>query len=131
MVTESTLEKRQYVRHKHTGDLAYLVDMGDRIVARLDRPDQQIDKPYSKDSGLWVPEDLTDRPFTKAQVSKVAFALDVAMCELLRMMPEGRRYWEGLKDSQRIEFISDGPRGPEIRRELWKAAMGVLNKLAK
>lgn len=130
MQTETDLSKRRWFRHHQTGDLGFLIEKDGKPFIRLDRSGQAIDKPYSEDSNRWVEESL-DRPFTLAQVSKVAFALDVAVCELIGLHVESKRQWIGLKDHERIAFIQDGPQGPPLRREMWQRAMEVLKRLAK
>lgn len=117
--------ERQYYRSSDTGDLGWLVrrDGKDRI--RLDRPMQEIVKPF--DEGKWV-EEREWKPFSRTQVQKLLFELDKQMCFLLSLYKEAKKDWLSLKDEERIEWMKNGPGPGNLRAEVYKAVFKILER---
>lgn len=115
---ENPPAKRWYKR-KSDGQLGYMTEVNGREMIRLDRPnDPTAVVPYSED---WDPVS-SDRPISKHQVAKIAFAADRALCLVLAKHAEAKEEWVGLTDAKRLKFVKEGPPAdPPLRRELYEA----------
>lgn len=115
--------ERTYFRHHYTGDLGWMVrrDGGDSI--RLDRPNQEIIRPYR--SGEWLPQKEV-RQMTEMQMAQIAFEADRALCRFIGEHERANREWLSVKEEKRIAWMRQGPASPLIRRAMWEAVMGAL-----
>lgn len=125
--------QRLYYRHKDTGDLGYLVQVDGRPKIRLDRPNQVMLRPFSDQ--VWVPDD-TARTLQPMQKATVAFMADKQLCLVLGLASEAKRDWTRMRDSERIEWLRNGPRKVNdptvnaVRDHLFAAIMGVMERLS-
>lgn len=117
--------ERQYYRSTSDGNLGWLVrrDGKDRI--RLDRPNQEIVKPFEQ--GKWI-EEQEWKPFSRTQVSHFAWDCDIRLCKMLGLYQEAKREWLSLRDEERIEWMKSGPGPGNLRAEIYAAIMDVLRK---
>ncbi len=115
--------ERAFHRHSTTGDLGWLVRREGKDCIRLDRPAQEIVRPFRPDE--WIVE-REHRPLTKYQLAQVAFEADKKLCFFLGHHDLSRREWLALKDEPRIAFTNNGPGGKGPRQQLFNAIMSVL-----
>lgn len=123
---EPKASERAWHRDASTGDRGFLVKRNGRAYIKLDRPMQEILKPYQV--GNWIP-DLETRPMTRGQLGQIAFEADRKLCFFIGEHDRSKRSWLDLSDEQRIEWNKHGPKG-EIRGGLWAAIMGNLARHA-
>lgn len=119
--------ERIYVRSATTGDLGWMCKREGKQCVRLDRPMQEIIKPYLDTE--WIPES-DHRPLTRLQLSQIAFEADKALCLYIGMHDLARREWKLLTERQRITWTETGPGRGSGRRELFLAVMNSLGHLA-
>jgi len=117
--------ERTYYRHALTGDLGWLVRRDGAEHILLDRPGQEIAKPFKP--GEWTVE-AEYRPLTRMQFAQVAFAADKALCLALGKHLLARREWLSMRDEDRIVFMQMGPRAGGGRQELFEAIMASLER---
>jgi len=116
--------KVRWYKRKSDGQLGYMVDQHGREAIRLDRPAQVIVEPYT--DSKWEPVSA-ERPVTKAQVARIAFAADRALCLMLALHGEARKEWVGLSDKDRIEWVANGPPAdPPLRRAMYQAILALF-----
>jgi len=116
---------RVWYRSRTTGDRGYVYQDGERVRIRLDRPNDEITRPFH--SGEWI-EEAEVRNFTPMQLAQIAFVADRQLCTFLGEHAEAKLDWRSLKEDRRIKFMKGGPDGPQIRQELFRAMMGILRK---
>jgi len=106
-------------RNATTGDRGFLVRMDDRDWIRMDRGAGVEDlRPYRASD--WIEERETRR-LSAAAVARVAFDADRALCAALGLVKESRRDWLSLSDSERIQWMNDGP--PDDPRSALRSAV--------
>lgn len=114
-----------WYRSRATGDRGYIYQDGDKVRIRLDRVNEEVSRPFVP--GEWI-EEAEVRNFTRMQMAQVAFSADRLLCTFLGLHTDAKLDWLSLKEERRIGFMKEGPKAPEIRRELWQAIMGVLKR---
>lgn len=119
---------RKLVRNKQTGDLGYLVKRSGKIVVRLDRPNQEILRPYSV--GEWQDED-TQRPLATIHVARVAFEADRALLAVLGDHSRASKTWTQLTDSERVRWLNGGPTDRTERSAVYRAILGALEPFTR
>jgi hypothetical protein len=95
---------------------------------RLDRPLQEIVKPFRKNA--WELEKQA-RPMSRFQATQVAFEADKRLCLILGLHDKARRDWIDLSDDQRIDWERHGPTKPLSRMTLYKAIKKAMAPLTK
>lgn len=121
--------ERMYYRSTTTGDRAYLVRREGKDHIRLDRPMEEIIKPFRPND--WVREE-THAPLARAHIVQVAFEADKRLCPFLGLHTEARKEWLSLTDGDRIQWLHDGPKTTNVaRRNLWKHIMKALEPLTE
>lgn len=120
--------ERTYYRHKQTGDLGYLVVREGQDKIRLDRPNEEVIRRFQGDD--WIPE-LEHRPMTRAQAAQVAYEADRKLCGFLGLFDRSRKEWQLLHEDQRIHWVDNGPAGPPIRGDVFRAVMGALERVVQ
>lgn len=121
-------DQREWYRDRDSGDLGWLVRREGKSMIRLDRPMQEIIKPFRKNK--WELEKQS-RPMNKFQVTQVAFEADRKLCLVLGLHDKARREWLSLSDNQRIEWEREGPTSPLSRMTLYRAIKKALAPLTK
>jgi hypothetical protein len=123
--------ERVYYRHFRDGNRGYLVERDGQQCIKLDRPNEDIVRPF-KDAE-WLPE-RENRPCTKAQITKVAFEADKALCGALGMFVEAKREWLNMKEPKRIAWMAGAASPPSelrgLRKELYQRIMALLEPIA-
>lgn len=114
--------EREYYRDVRTGDRGYVVIEDGNKCIKLDRPMHSVVRAYREQD--WTPDKET-RPMTEAQCAQVAFAADVLLCKFLGHQALGKREWLLMKDSERIEWVKNGP-ASGVRKRLWDSTMALL-----
>ncbi len=127
-MSDVPVSERTWFRHARTGDRGYLVVKDGKQFIRLDRPMEELLHPFRPDQGIWNPDNET-RPFSKFQLAQVAFEADRQLCRMLGMHSTADRTWLAMKEQDRLKFIDKGPQGPDVRRDVYQAIMGVLAPL--
>jgi hypothetical protein len=120
---DTPMEKRRYYRHTKTGDRAYLILVGGKEHIRLDRPNEEIVRPFNDSE--WI-EERSEAPLSPAQVAQVAFEADKKLCAFLGLHLTARKEWASLLDRERIAWMQDGP-DDAMRQRLWGAIMGAMD----
>lgn len=119
--------ERIYYRRCDTGDRGYLVWRDGKQCIRYDQPGVDRTLPFRVTD--WTPE-TENLEYTTLQLAQVAFAADTELCKQLGYYGLAKKTWIGLKDEERIEFMTNGPRG-EHRRKLFLAIMETLKGLKR
>lgn len=119
--------ERVYYRHTITGDLGYLVRREGKDYIRLDRPAQDISKPFL--AAEWIAEQEY-RPLSRMQLVQIAFEADKKLCILLGLHDEGRKQWLNLRDEERIAWAAGGPPAKGGRKAVFLALMKALEEHA-
>lgn len=117
--------ERVWYRSRTTSDRGYLVTDGDRVRVKLDRPNEDISRVFI--ASEWI-EEVEVRNFTPMQMAQVAYVADKLLCLFLGLHAESKAEWLSLREPVRIEFMKTGPKGPQIREELYEAIMAVLRR---
>lgn len=117
--------ERVWYRSRTTSDRGYLYQEGNATRIRLDRPNDEVTRPFVM--GEWI-EEVEVRNFSPMQMAQVAFVADRLLCMFLGDHVQSKQPWLNLREEKRIEFMKKGPLGDGIRAELYDAIMGVLRK---
>ena len=125
--TDPTPDRREWYSHVRTGEKGYLVVRDGARHIKLDRPNQDIVKPYRESE--WH-RDNEHRPLTRQHLGLVAFAADRELCRSLGMHEQAKRDWLSLTTEQRVAWMDSGPGKPAERARLWSAIMKTLKPLA-
>lgn len=120
--------ERIYYRSAKTGNLGWLVRREGADKIRLDRAMQEIIIPFNKDE--WD-EERHYKPFSRTQVSLLAFEADKLLCRMLGQHERSRKEWLSLSDKERISWMEQGPGPDGLRGEVYAALFGVLGKHAR
>lgn len=116
--------ERVYYRSTVTGDKAYLVRREGKDHIKLDRPMEDICRPFKPTD--WIKEE-SHAPLARAHIVQVAFEADRRLCPFLGLHLEARKEWLSLRDEERIQWLEDGPKTKNAaRRRLWKQIMVAL-----
>lgn len=119
---------RQWFRQARDGQLGWMVRRNGQDYIRLDRPQQEILRPYRKSE--WIAEEEI-RPMTRAQLAQVAFEADRALCRFLGDHGQAKAEWLSLRDEARRTWIEEGPSSRLERRKLYQAIMIALGEFAR
>lgn len=120
--------QRKLVRDKQSGDLGYLVKRSGKLMVRLDRPAQEILRPYSEHG--WQDEEQL-LPLSQLAVARVAFEADRALCASLSMHEHAKKSWQRLTDSERHRWLDKGPVAPLERSTLYRAITSALKEYTR
>lgn len=118
-------KERTWYRSTQTGDRGYLVRRDGKDRVRLDRPNEDIHRPLNGDDWA-LDEDY--RPYTRFQVSHLAWQTDRLLLRMMGLPNDSRLDWSTLSEEKRMKFMKSGPEDDGLRSELWSAIMGVLEK---
>lgn len=119
---------RVWVRSASDGERGWLVRREGMTYVRMNRPSQEIVKPYRKHDFI---EEVEHRPLTKLQVAQVCFEADRAMCRVLNMHDLARKDWVSLSDRERAELMKDGPGGEPKRRGMYEVLRAYLEGISE
>lgn len=117
--------RRVWYRSRTTGDRGYVYQDGEKTRIRLDRPNDDVSRPFIM--GEWI-EEQEIRNFAPMQLAQVAFVADRQLCTFLGLHSEAKLDWLSRREEVRIKFMKEGPKGSEIRERLFGAIMGVLRE---
>jgi hypothetical protein len=118
---------KRFYRRRSDGQLGYMVERHGREMIKLDRKHDEVE-PFS--TAKWEPVSA-DRPISKAQVARIAFDADRALCKMLALHGEARKEWIGLSEQERIAWVSNGPPAePPMRQEFYKLIVGFFPNVA-
>ncbi len=121
--------ERLYFRSADSGQLGWQVVRQGRVMVKLDRPNEDIVRPYN--AADWRPE-KEHRPITRAQAAQVAYEADKKLCALLGYHDPRRKDWQTLHEDARIKFVEEGPSGPPVARgDLFRAIMTALDRITR
>lgn len=123
---EPHVDEKQWFRSASTGERGWLVRREGTTYLRLDRPSQELLRPYREWD--WIAE-VEHRPLTALQVAEVCFAADRALCKVLAMHDLARQEWLSLTDRKRSEFVANGPGGEPRRRTAYLALKAKLEEI--
>lgn len=110
-------QERQWYRESTTGDLGYLVRRNGADRIRLDRPNEEIVRPFRV--GEWTPENER-RPMTIAQVAEICFLADRRLITYTEN-PGLAKGWHDLSDELKIQWMERGPKKGAMRIALYQA----------
>jgi len=114
------VNQREWYRDVTTGDLGWRVRRGGVDKIRLDRPNEELIRPFRP--GEWVPVQ-EHRPYTVAQVAKIAFMADQV---LMSYQGGKKKEWVSLSDDERIWWMEKGPKKNEMRARLYMAVFEAM-----
>lgn len=121
--------ERVYYRSSGDGQLGWLVVRDGKSMIKLDRPMEDLVRPFREAD--WIPE-KEHRPLTRAQCAQVAYEADLKLKLMLGMFDAKRTPWQNLHEEVRIKWAVDGPPGPPaVRRDVFRAIMGALSRVTK
>jgi hypothetical protein len=116
-------QEREWYRESTTGELGYLVRRDGIDKVRMNRPDEEIIRPFR--IGEWVPENER-RPMTISQVAEICFIADRRLITYTES-PGLAKTWHDLSDEVKIQWMETGPKKGAMRIALYgaiKTAMG-------
>ena len=131
---EPPVGDRKFYRSATTGDRAYLVRRDGRDCVKLDRPMEDICKPFRPDD--WI-EEMKFAPLARAHIVQVAFEADKRLLPFLGLRLEARKEWLSLLDPERLQWLQDGPprskdkNHQEMRRALWDSTIAALEPFTR
>lgn len=123
-MTEEAQPQKRIVRRKRDGQLGEIINRHGREWVKLDRPQEEILLPYNGPEE-WPPE-KDERPLTAAQIRRIAFAADGALCRAQGDYITSRKQWESLSDAERMDWVENGPPDVGRRRHLWNAILTLF-----
>ena len=118
---------RIWYRNTKDGQLGYMVQRNGKDHIRLDRPGQEIVRPFRVDD--WAPEQ-EQRKMAFMQLVHVAFEADRQLCKALGDFGRAGKEWLNLRDEERIAWMRHGPKSPRVRVELYRAILSTLKPWA-
>lgn len=119
---------RVYYRHAITGDLGWLVVRDGKDKIKLDRPNEDLCKPFVPSE--WIPE-LEHRPLTRFQAAQVAYLADQRLLMLMGNF-QVRKEWNMQHEDYRIKWSEEGPpANPPVRQEMFRSIMRALERVTK
>jgi len=112
---------KRYFRHRQTGDRGFLVEVNGEARMQYDRGSNGHAEQVKYNEHQWQAEE-DEKPITWFQVGQVAWEADAALCRLAGVGPRTRKPWLSLRDSERQDWIKNGPPVTEpMRRLLYEA----------
>lgn len=127
-MTDDWFAEERVLRHVTEGTIGHHVEGSDRI--RVELPGGRVIwKAYHEQQ--WIPQNDSEmRPMSPAQIARVCFDADRALCLVSGMHKEGRLTWEAMFEADKATWIEVGPQNvSEIRLELYRAIRKALKKL--
>lgn len=121
--------ERQWFRNRDTGDLGFLCRRDGKDVIVYDRAHGTIGEMTRPISTDWIPEPKK-KLMSDAQVSKVAFEADRALCMALGLHEQAKKEWLNLHEKERIRWQKTGPSEPPPRVELYQKIHEALGRYA-
>lgn len=118
---------RVYYRSRQDGQRGYMVRRNGKDVIRLDRPMEEIIKPFNES---WTPDNQV-YPLNEHQVARVAFVADRALCGAMGKHDLSRQDWLSLHEKARLKWMKDGPNSGDVRDDLFDAIMGTLGAMTR
>lgn len=118
---------RDWYRHWKTGDRGYRETRDGVEVIVLDRPNEDITRPFRKTE--WR-SDREARPLNRMAIAQVAQTADATLCRVMGN-PLKRPNWIDLSDKQRIAWMKEGPTKSFPRRTLYEFVMWAVEWLAE
>ena len=116
----------EFYRDNRTGDIGSKVESGGRTYFQLDRPNEEIRKPFNESQHIL---DNAHRPLNGFQVAQIAFEADKQLCLCLGIHDKARRDWHGLEQEQRLGWRDEGPEHPIARVKLYRSIMKAMSHL--
>jgi hypothetical protein len=122
-VWDPPAHERQYFRNASSGDLGWLVRRDGQDCIKRDIASNDTFVPYRE--GQWRPE-FRPYPLTTTQMAMVAFCADKELCRFLGLQSKSKMDWAALTDSERSQWINEGPNNPDRRAVLYQSIMDGL-----
>jgi hypothetical protein len=119
--------ERIWYRRARDGQLGWLVVRDGKDKIKLDRSAEDLCVAFMAND--WIPE-VEHRPMTRGQAAQVAWKAEQALQQLMGNY-SAKREWNMLHEDVRIEYVANGPKGPPLHIELYRAVMGVLEKVTR
>lgn len=116
--------QREWYTHARTGDRGWKVIRGGKDYIKLDRPNEEIARPFQESD--WM-RDNEIRPLTVAMVARIAFEADRQLCFYMRQRLKASKEWEALSDRERLWWMERGPRDP-VRAELYAGVFSAMRE---
>ena len=118
--------KKEWYRHRQTGDRGFMELRDGKKVIVYDRPaaDQWI--AYSESE--WKVETEV-RTYSMMELGQIAWAADREMCRILGDYERAEKKWGHLSEATRHKWIVKGPAKPEARVKLFDSIMEVLRPM--
>ena len=118
--------ERKFYRSSVDGQRGYLVRREGKDIIRLDRPMEEILKPFNES---WR-ADMQVYPVSEHQVARIAFIADRALCGVLGRHDLERDDWLSLHEKARIKWMKEGPNSGDVRDDLYDAIIGTLRPMS-
>ena len=115
-------QEKEWYREAATGELGWLVKRGGVERIKLNRPAEDIVRPFRQ--GEWVPEQER-RPLTIAQVAEIAFVADNRLVTFIGN-PGLKKLWWDLNDEEKIWWMEKGPSKQPQQAALYKAITDAM-----
>lgn len=110
-----------YYRSNLTGQRGVLVETTEGPRIQFDNRDKEL----VKFTHEWQPEQVRAK-MTRMQASRIAWAADRELAQLLGDPQDKRRDWLNIDDEVRIDFAARGPNAGEVRCNLYRAIMEAV-----
>lgn len=123
---DPAINDRIYFRSSSNGERGWMVRRDGIDCIKLDRPMQDISRPYKE--GEWSRE-KQHWPMTEMDKARVTFAADKELCKAIGLFQGSRVTWLDLTDEKRVEWATNGPEKPDIRVKLHATIMECLREL--
>lgn len=117
------INERTFYRSTANGDRGWMVRREGRDCIKLDRPMQDIYRPFKESEWSKEKQHHPMAPMAKAQI---AFAADKELCKAIGLFTGSRTTWLDLTDEKRVEWMTKGPERPELRIKLFAMIMECL-----
>lgn len=121
-------DEKVWVRSAANGERGWLCRRDGMTYVRLDRPSQELLRPYRQHD--WI-EEAEHRPLTPMQIAQICFEADRAFCKVLNLHDLARKDWMSLTDRERGELVKNGPGGEPRRRGLYELVRKYLEGLSE
>lgn len=118
--------ERTYYRSVGNADRGWLVRRNGIDCIKLDRPMQDIVRPFREHE--WSAE-KQHRPLNPIEKARVAYAADQELCKAIGLIRGSRKTWLDISDDMRIQWMNDGPERPDCRVKLFAMIMECLKEL--
>lgn len=112
--------KRQMYRSVWDGELGEKVVKEGKEYIRLNRPAQELLRPYNPND--WKIE-ADEYPLTPNQVGAICWAADKALCKALGLHAEARKEFINLRDEDRLAWSEHGPSSKQVEEHPARGAL--------